>query len=95
VNAGGSVIRGTRGHPFWVSGEGWQMAKQLHAGQRLHAAAGPVSIDSMQPSTDEECFNLVVADCHDYFVGDAKLLVHDNTLRCPNVNRVPGLAEDD
>ena len=27
------------------------------------------------------CFNLIVADFNTYFVGDAKVLVHDNMLR--------------
>ena len=95
IRAAGGTIRGTRGHPFWISGEGWRMAKKLRAGQLLHTATGPVSIDSAEPSADAECFNLVVADCHDYFIGDAKVLVHDNTLRGPNLNRVPGLTEDE
>ena len=93
VKLGTSTIRGTRGHPYWVSGEGWQMAKQLKAGQMLHTVNGPVRIESAQPTDEEECFNLIVADFNTYFVGDAKVLVHDNTLRSPNTIRVPGLQE--
>ena len=93
VNLGASTIRGTRGHPYWVSGEGWRMAKQLKAGQMLHTVNGPVRIKSAQQIDAEECFNLIVADFNTYFVGDAKVLVHDNTLRSPNTIRVPGLQE--
>ena len=93
VKLGTSTIRGTRGHPYWVSGEGWRMAKQLKAGQMLHTVNGPARIESAQPTDEEECFNLIVADFNTYFVGDAKVLVHDNTLRGPNTIRVPGLQE--
>ncbi|HTQ40686.1 MAG TPA: polymorphic toxin-type HINT domain-containing protein [Pirellulales bacterium] len=86
-------IRSTRGHPFWVDGIGWQMAKELKAGQWLHTAQGMAQIDSAEPSEDAVCYNLVVADFHDYFVSGAKLLVHDNLLRGPTLATVPGLAE--
>ncbi len=36
----------------------------------------------------------VVADFHDYFVSNAKVLVHDNLLRGPTLTTVPGLAEN-
>ncbi|HZZ29751.1 MAG TPA: polymorphic toxin-type HINT domain-containing protein [Pirellulales bacterium] len=90
---GETVIRSTRGHPFWVSGIGWQMAKELKAGQWLHTARGMMQIDSAEPSDEAVCFNLVVADFHDYFVSGAKLLVHDNLLRGPTMATVPGLAD--
>jgi hypothetical protein len=94
VDLGNSTIRGTRGHPYWVSGRGWQMAKELKAGQMLHGVNGPMRIESAEQAGEEECFNLVVADFNSYFVGDAKVLVHDNTLRGPNTIRVPGLVEN-
>ena len=40
----------------------------------------------------EELHNLVVADFHTYFVTDAKILTHDNTIREPTAALVPGLA---
>jgi hypothetical protein len=90
---GSTVIVSTVGHPFWVSGKGWQMAKELQAGQWLHTVHGGVKIDAIEPSVDAVCYNLVVADFHDYFVSDAKVLVHDNLLRGPTMSTVPGLAE--
>ncbi len=90
---GETLIRSTRGHPLWVSGKGWQMAKELKAGQWLHTAGGEVQIDSVEPSEEAVCYNLVVADFHDYFVSNAKVLVHDNLLRGPTLATVPGLAE--
>jgi tetratricopeptide (TPR) repeat protein len=93
THLGDTLIRSTRGHPFWVDGIGWQMAKELKAVQWLHTAHGPVQIDSAEPSDEAVCYNLVVADFHDYFVSDAKVLVHDNLLRGPTLATVPGLAE--
>jgi hypothetical protein len=93
THLGDRMIRSTRGHPFWVSGKGWQMAKELKAGEWLHTVHGPVQIDAAEPSDEAVCYNLVVADFHDYFVGDAKVLVHDNLLRGPTLVTVPGLAE--
>ncbi len=90
---GDTSIQSTVGHPFWVSGKGWQMAKELKVGQWLHTANGTVQIQSAEPSEEAVCYNLVVADFHDYFVSDAKVLVHDNLLRGPTLATVPGLAE--
>ena len=93
THLGDTLIRSTRGHPFWVDGKGWQMAKELKAGQWLHTVHGPVQIDSAEPSDEAVCYNLIVADFHDYFVSAAKVLVHDNLLRGPTLATVPGLAE--
>jgi hypothetical protein len=94
VQIGASTIRGTRGHPYWVCGEGWLMAKELKAGQMLHTVNGPMQIESATQSGEEACYNLIVADFNTYFIDDAKVLVHDNTLRGPNTIRVPGLMEN-
>jgi hypothetical protein len=93
VRVGNTEIRSTRGHPFWVCGIGWQMTKELKAGQYLHTVTGPQKVDSVEPVTEDDCFNLIVADFHNYFISDAKVLVHDNTLRGSLVARVPGLVE--
>ena len=51
------TIRATRGHPFWVCGIGWQMAKELKTGQRLHTTAGPVEIQGARQRGEAECYN--------------------------------------
>ncbi len=94
IMAGGETIRATRGHPFWVAGVGWQMAKELKAGQRLHTPAGSVEIESAQQNGEAECYNLVVADFNSYFVGEHRFLVHDNLLRQVTTATVPGLVEE-
>jgi hypothetical protein len=85
-------IRATRGHPFWVDGIGWQMAKELKAGQLLHTPHGAVKIDSAEANGFDVCYNLVVADFNSYFVGTDQVLVHDNNLRQVTAATVPGLT---
>jgi hypothetical protein len=87
------TIRATRGHPFWVSGTGWQMAKELQAGQWLHTTSGPARIESVEQTGEAECFNMIVADFNTYFVGDAQVLVHDNNLRQVTTATVPGSVD--
>ena len=94
IGLGNETIRATRGHPFWVCGEGWKMAKQLTVGMWLHSIGGSVPIERVdqipaagpwydQPDAKlgaELSYNLVLEECHNYFVGQEKILVQDNTL---------------
>ena len=84
-------VLSTRGHPYWVDGAGWRMAKELEEGAMLHSVAGITPIKSVTPAPDAETYNLVVADFNTYFVGEGGLLVHDNTPRRPTRTFVPGL----
>lgn len=93
IRVEGETIRATRGHPFWVSGIGWQMAKELKAGQWLHTAAGPVLIESCEQHGTAEAYSLVVADFNSFFVGELQVLVHDNNLRQVTSAKVPGLVD--
>jgi Pretoxin HINT domain len=94
VSWGGESVGVTRGHPLWVVGRGWRMAKELSVGARLHTVDGAISIESIDKTPDAEAFNLVVADFHTYFVGDRKVLVHDNNIRDGASALLPGLAAD-
>jgi hypothetical protein len=93
IGAGDESIVATQGHVFWVSGEGWRMAKDLKLGDRLHDVAGWVEITSLQHLPAGETYNLRVADFNTYFVGDARILVHDITIMQATSSLVPGLAE--
>lgn len=86
------TIRATRGHPFWVSGVGWRMTKELKPGDRLHTVTGPVEIIGAEIGREAVCYNLVVDDFSTYFVGSQKILVHDNTVRDVTPVLVPGLV---
>jgi hypothetical protein len=79
----------TPGHPFWVEGSGWRMAKELSEGDRITTAAGaPLELRSVESANlDQEAFNLVVEGNNNYFVGQDGLLAHDNTQRRPELAR--------
>jgi hypothetical protein len=88
----GETIACTGGHPFWVCGEGWVMGRNLAPGTRFHRPTGTTPVDTVAPGGNGPAYNLVVADFHTYFVGGAKILSHDNTIRRPTDAIVPGLA---
>jgi hypothetical protein len=82
------------GHPFWVAGRGWVKARDLAPGDRLHDATGTTEIREVSEQSPAQTYNLIVADFHTYFVGAARVLSHDNTVRQPTSVTVPGLATD-
>lgn len=82
----------TRGHLFWVEGNGWRMAKELGDGAGLHTLAGDGQLRSVRPAKDAETYNLVVADFNTYFVGTSGILAHDNTPRRPTQAVLPGIV---
>jgi hypothetical protein len=108
IGLGSETIHTTRGHPFWVCGQGWKMAKELTVGMWLHGVDGPVCIDRVdqipaarpwydQPDAEpgkELSYNLILEESHNYFVGRQKVLVHDNSFFPADgpVPSVPGLT---
>lgn len=85
----------TGGHPFWIDGVGWRYAWELEPGMRFHSIDGSSEIISVEDSgRDEAAYNLVVADFHSYFVGEGRILSHDNSPRSPTNALVPGLMPD-
>jgi hypothetical protein len=92
VVAGEEEIVATKSHPFWVSGKGWKMAKELVAGDVLHTLHGPAKVSSaVLLPVAQEAHNLVVEGFNTYFVGDTAALVHDNTYWQPTTTIVPGM----
>ena len=91
INLDNDQITTTLGHPFWVAGAGWRMAKELDKSGRLHGVTGVSSICEVEPAPDAEAYNLVVAGFNTYFVGESGRLVHDNTPRRPTLAIVPGV----
>ena len=94
IRVDGSNLRATRGHPFWVTGAGWKMAKLLTTDDSLHCVGGSLPIESVEEAPVEAAYNLVVEDFATYFVGNCRLLVHDNTLRRPTLSVLPGLPQE-
>jgi hypothetical protein len=78
------------------------MAKELKVGQRLHTVSGAVTVDALEElppakpweTSDTFSYNLIVDDFHTYFVGDQRVLVHDNLLFVFDgpTGPLPGLA---
>jgi hypothetical protein len=79
IGLGADVLRTTRGHPVWVVGDGWKVAKDLSLGDRLHGLEGGLTVDSRDEAPACEAYNLVVDGWHTYFVGRQRVLVHDNS----------------
>jgi hypothetical protein len=92
VGIDGEEIYATKGHPFWVAGQGWMMAKKLRPGMRLHAVSGLREITHIGEGPEWEAHNLLVAEFRNFFVGNARLLVHDNSVRQPTAAVVPGVT---
>lgn len=95
IEAGGSEIDATLGHRLWVNGKGWEMAKFLAPQASVQSVNGAVEVGDVRllpPEALTEAYNLVVEDFHTYFVGEAKLLVHDNTCPKPTASKTPGQA---
>ena len=84
-----SVIQASAGHVFWVSGEGWVIAKELESGMLLHTTDGPLLVSHVEAGEPVETYNLIVDDFHTYFAGERKVLCHDNTEQTASQTTYP------
>ena len=91
IDLGPHALRASEGHPFWVVGRGWQVAKQVEPGDLLYALGGSATVESIDDAAPSAVFNLVVDGFHTYFVGQRRLLVHDNSPLRGGAALVPGL----
>ena len=80
------------GHGFWIAGKGWLKARDIEPQMNFHGAAGTTPLRQSQPAGVGAVYNLIVADFHSYFVGNALIYSHDITARKPSDLLVPGLA---
>jgi hypothetical protein len=87
---GKETIGATRGHRFWIPGQGWEMTKHLTPGKRLLTLKGSVELGSMRDGETVSCYNLVVEGFHTYFVGESRILVHDTTCPEAELASIPG-----
>jgi hypothetical protein len=85
-------VRCSVGHRFWISGKGWVKARDIEPQMNFHGAAGTTPLRRSEPAGVGSVYNLIVADFHSYFVGDALIYSHDITARKPSDLPVPGLA---
>jgi hypothetical protein len=91
IRAGKSAITTTLGHPFFVVGKGWRMAKELTDADWICAQGQTLPIDTIEKAEAAEAHNLMVADFGTYFVGKDRILVHDNSPIPPVRLEMPGL----
>ena len=75
--ADGEVLETTGGHAFWISGEGWALARELQSGMLLHTLRGATPISQIEKAGTQPTYNLVVDGFHTYFVGSTHILCHD------------------
>jgi len=88
--ADGSSIKVTADHPFWVDGNadftemGWRAAGQLQIGDHLRTASGAeATVAELQYQIGAAVvYTLTVAPDHTFFVGSARVLVHNSN--CPS-----------
>ena len=81
----GSSIKVTADHPFWVDqgidfvGPGWLPAGQLRPGDQLRTADGDLVrvVGLRYNAGTADVYTLTVANDHDFFVGAARVLVHN------------------
>jgi intein/homing endonuclease len=91
IRAVNSAITATLGHPFFVVGKGWRMAKELKDDDWVYAQGETLPIDAIEKAEPVEAHNLMVLDFGTYFVGKDRVLVHDNSPIPPARLEIPGL----
>lgn len=95
IETEGEPIIATLGHRFWANGKGWVMAKFLEKNVAVHTLDGTTKVANfagVPPIASTEAYNLVIDDFHTFFVGDARVLVHDNSCPVPTASKTPGQA---
>jgi hypothetical protein len=70
-------------HRLWKAGHGWVMARELKPGDTLRNLGGTSVVKSVAKERVQPVFNLRVADGDSFFVGNAGILAHDNSLVNP------------
>ena len=93
IYAGQDSFETSGGHLFWVIGEGWVKSRNLQPGMELQTSQGPLTVRSVEDGTRDVTHNLVVDGFNTYFVGNERILSHDNTIHQATEVVVPGLAQ--
>lgn len=94
VTIGSDEFTCTGGHLFWVVEQGWVKARDLKPGTLVHGAQGSATVICNEAGPTAPTFNLIMADNHNYFVGQSRLLTHDNTPRQAASLIAPGVTAE-
>ena len=91
VFAGGEEMICTGGHPFYVVGMGFLLAKNLKANEKLLLSDGKEviieKIEVEQLAESETTYNFEVADFHTYYVGNLGILCHNRCKLGKNMEK--------
>jgi hypothetical protein len=83
IRLGDESVVATGIHRFWKVGRGWTMARELKPGDVVRRIGGVSKVTAVETDRVQRVFNLEVAHGASFFVGQAALLVHDNSLVQP------------
>lgn len=92
ISVGGETIETSGGHPFWQAGAGWTKSRDIGEETRLQSVGGAVRVEQAGDGSFGPTYNLIVADFHTYFVGQNKILSHDNTIAPATDAVLPGFV---
>ncbi len=71
-------------HPFWVIGRGWVAAGRLIRGDALLDIEGQqvliLGVERESLCKPVRIYNITVDECHTYFIGKSKILVHNKSV---------------
>ena len=87
-------------HPFYIRGKHgrgyWTVAELVRSGDKIRLASGKWStVEKIRKQKKgAETYNFEVADNHNYFVGETKLLVHNTCKWIPVVKAAAKAADD-
>ncbi|WP_270006592.1 polymorphic toxin-type HINT domain-containing protein [Solirubrobacter deserti] len=83
LTIGSERLTTTEDHPFWNATDGeWQDAADLTPGDSVFTVTGErISVGGVRPESLRQgrAYNLSVEDLHTYFVGEARVLVHNDS----------------
>jgi hypothetical protein len=88
---GTNTLEATPEHPLWVADQGWKAAGQIQVGDELWTRDGqPLAVmDIGQKQGRFTVHNIEIENWHSYFVGEDRLLVHNE---CISANATAGKA---
>jgi hypothetical protein len=93
IDLGNETIVATGIHRFWKAGRGWIMARELKPGDALRTLGGLAVVKSIEKEQVQPVFNLQVADGESFFVGQAGILAHDNSVVNPTPSPFDAVPE--
>ncbi|HMP80760.1 MAG TPA: Tox-REase-5 domain-containing protein, partial [Pirellulaceae bacterium] len=81
----GTTFTGTTTHPVWEPDkEEWVKLEDLEEGARLEALSGPLRVTTINRlARVSDVFNIEVHCHHVYRIGNAGILVHNNSINAP------------